>query len=403
MSYLFVNRQPLVLQRHEGKVDEYKTLPQFLKDGPLLADPVSEVVDVFDIRKKRDKFHFDTREMLVDSHDNPAALPGLTINGYGNDHIPALWSGYRSAITIDTLTGKLYKLKGIGFFGSIAGYITEEDHAYVNGGQFLRNTHYERKYSQQFNHVLREEGIEPVMEYAGTYKFPFRNRIGQVAASIMEVKGDTRLDELLYALERGVHGLDINTKGGYSLKFFPFYYELGLAIGQLKNLMDKSNMAWSDNTERTNAHIGNVVIYRADEQHLGIGFVDFDAAASRKEMSLSAFKKLQREENSNLRQSFLIGGVSFREVETVVIKYIPTDGCRVILQNGFIDGYAKKSKKVSNLIGKSLFDEVINLLPKPMPVNKKYAEYWDKAFERIRGRETPKIASYVRMARVSSL
>ena len=201
------------------------------------------------------------------------------------DYVLAYWSGMRSCITADLSTGQLYSLQGIAV-GDEPLVVEQGSDApfWVLGGQFLRSAYNERYYSHKFNNILADNGIEPVMEYVGLYKLPVRVKRKQLATSIIRVLGDTRLDEFFYALEhdawnsRAFAERDYPKISQFIAEATSFYKDIGYIVGQLKRLMELNDQSWSDNPQRTNAHIGNIVLYKADEQNLGVGFVDFDAS-----------------------------------------------------------------------------------------------------------------------------
>jgi|GEM_PF-2021558 len=282
-----------------------------------------------------------------------------------NDTIlPALWSGYRSALVKDPATKELYRLKGIAFTDPPIVH-RGKDYKRIWGGQTLRNAKFEKKYSDLFNRTLVEHNIEPVMNVVGIYTFPIRVDREQLATSVIHVKGDTRLDELIYALETEYRNLLTipKTKERESLeKLLPALYSTaGFMVGQLKSLMDESGQSWSDNSQRSNAHIGNVVLYPDnDGSGVGVGLVDFDASCERKEMSPKKLSRLQRSEYKNLRQGANEGLITFREPLNVRkdTSYSFADA----YADGFEIGYLRDTVLGANgkkaTIGSALWEEI---------------------------------------------
>lgn len=363
-SRLLVRRDPLYLAENFGTVESIREMPVSLSKCPLTISP-----EVLGIRSSRDD--------LLKIKDNRIVTLDCP-----NGTIPGVWSGYRSCLTLDTLTGNLYKLKGAAVteIPSDKNYKKDEP-LYIEGGQFLRNAHNERVFSDRFNRVLADNGIEPTMEYVGLYKYPFRFRKHKIATSVILVKGDTRLDELMYALESEAHWslgpagdegesyVSVNIRNRkreqnklrFHQQLFFLYKDIGYIVGQLKALMDRSNQSWSDNPKRTNAHIGNVVLYQADEDNIGVGLVDFDASCDRRDMSKKDLSKQQLHEYNSL-----VYGEHLTEVSSarpIGLYYYPRlhFDLRTVFINGFLNGYAK-SKRIKNTIETERINELKKII-----------------------------------------
>ncbi|MEK6974136.1 MAG: hypothetical protein AABW41_02790 [Nanoarchaeota archaeon] len=276
--------------------------------------------------------------------------------------IPGLWSGYRSSLVYDPTTKKLYRLKGISLNPENPEIKRFEDGFFwIIGGQKLSNVETEREMSDAFNKVLGNHGIEPVMEYRGLWKFsrPEKGsrkiRETRPAASIYEVLGDTRLDEFMLIFENllgsKISPNSVLTRNGELLlnSALWLYYRMGFAVGELKKLMDVNNQTWSCDSERTNAHIGNIVLYNGSDR-FRIGLVDFDASLHRK--TAGSIKYLQKREYNTLLESFRRGPVSIREIQMIVpsagLAFMPE--LREAAASGFIKGYESSLKNVSNHI-----------------------------------------------------
>ncbi|HLD78973.1 MAG TPA: hypothetical protein VJA18_00260 [Candidatus Nanoarchaeia archaeon] len=361
-SRLLVRRDPLYLvECLDGTVERIRDMPAFLSESPLSIYP-----ELFEIRSSRD-------DLLKIKDDKIVTLD------CPNGTIPGVWSGRRSCLTIDSVTGNLYKLKGVAVAVIPGNQDYEEDEPlYLEGGQFLRNAHNERIFSDRFNRVLADNGVEPTMEYVGYYKSPFRVRRHKIAASVIRVKGDTRLDELMYALEFEAYFQTTNTrelKAHFSLQLSQFYWDIGFVVGQLKKLMDKSDQSWSDNPERTNAHIGNVVIYPAEENNLAIGLVDFDASCDFRDKSKEDLLQQQNEEYGSLLASSIDKVASARAIGLYYYPQLKFPALRFNFGIGFMAGYeARKFVKRSIEAGRlQELKDLINFgkIPRPRLVKKK--------------------------------
>ncbi|MEK6939200.1 MAG: hypothetical protein AABX31_00580 [Nanoarchaeota archaeon] len=363
-SKLLVRRDPLYLAEClDGTVENIREMPSFLSQSPLSIPP-----ELLNIRSSRDDL-LKTRDDIV-TLDCP---PGT---------VPSVWSGRRSALTIDPRTKNLYKLKGV----AIAELSQDEKYyengaLYLEGGQFLWNAHNERIYSDRFNKILADNGVEPVMEYVGFYKSPFKVRGHKIAASIIRVKGDTRLDELMYALEAEAYFQTTYTEGQkaeLTTQLGYFYKEVGYIVGQLKRLMDRGNQTWSDNPKRTNAHIGNIVVYPTDEKNLMIGLVDFDASCDGRDMSKKQLREQQIEEYRNIPKSTLEEVASARAIGLYYYPELKFSVSRFNFGLGFMAGYESKKiiKPTLEMSRLTELKELINAgkIPRPRLIHKKPVE-----------------------------
>jgi len=292
---LFIKRDPCPLIRREGKVEVIKSMPEFLKQGPYYAHP-----------RVRHHVLRRAKENLLEYDEERIEFPSSELYGVICDGPKALWSGWRSALVQDPETKELYRLKGISFLDKPE-VRKHGDALLVHGGQWAQNAQFEHSLSDRFNKVLQQEGIEPVMEHVGYYRYPIKTKGRKLAASIVRVKGDTRLDELLFVMENlAIKYIDKSSRLTYSQKdmFYQvlgdFYHEVGRAVGYLKQLMDKSGQTWSDNPERSNAHIGNVVLYQDVFEKVGIGLVDFDASCDKRDKTKSELADQQKAEYESI-------------------------------------------------------------------------------------------------------
>ncbi len=374
---LFVYRDPLYLKKRNGIVEPFRELPDFLGKSPL---------DV----KINSLFYYN--RFVFEGNLMPLHTSDREWNDLPEDkkHVPAYWSGFRSCVTADLSTGQLYRLKGMAVGNKPLIIDRGPDTPFmVYGGQFLRNAYNERDYSDKFNKVLADNGIEPVMEYVGLYKLPLRAKRKQLATSIIRVLGDTRLDEFFYALEYDAWYSRACAEKDYpKLRLFykearNFYQDIGQVVGKLKKLMDRGGLSWSDNPERTNAHIGNIVLYRVDEQNLGVGLVDFDASCDRREKSRMALLQQQQQEKTNIINSAAGHVISPRPFGNIFYQKRYCVGLRAAFGNGFIQGYISETKReISNKIGierlSSLLEKLEGLDCLAGKRNKKNSSYFNR-------------------------
>lgn len=215
--------------------------------------------------------------------------------------IPALWAGYRSVI-VDCGSGELYKLKGVTVNledPDTTMEICDKDPD-IFGGQYLYSSEYEQQMTDEFNKTLAKEGIEPAMQFKGYWNYKLKVNDKPLSASVIKIKGDTRLDEFMDAIEEILfQRIMLNTpnKQGQKIleKVVTLYQDIGFVVGRLKRLMNKNNQSWGSDPCRTNAHTGNVVLYTENDA-LRLGFVDFDASSSCKadKLSQQEIKELQK-------------------------------------------------------------------------------------------------------------
>lgn len=369
---LFVKREPLFLVEREGIVEKVTEIPEQLSKNPLIVEPVFN--SPYDHPS-----HYNEEDLLIRKpEDDPLAI--IQENRvqckvlYQGDVIsimavPAVWSGRRSCVTRDTKTDQLFRLKGVNFGDSPKIYRTGE-FTEVWGGNSLEEAEFERDYSDSFNSVLRDNNIKPVMEHVGFYIFPYgidaSNILGEknnVAASVIKVLGDSRLDELMYILETLYCNGELNgSKEEFERRIKRLYYDIGIITGRLKRLMDKNNQSWSDNAERSNAHIGNVVLYRDNEQ-IGFGLVDFDASSDLRDKTKKELKRQQQVEYNHIIDSAFQGRISFRQIGRNFNPSFVIEDFRKAFARGFKHGYAIKKGGISNKIEVGRLEELVSMLP----------------------------------------
>ena len=304
-----------------------------------------------------------------------------------------LWSGYRSAIVRDTNTKKIYKLKGVSLNPETPLPVSVGDGFRIAGGQKYANAHYEMDMLSRFNKTLENEGINPVITPIGTWKYPNLCKDSRPTASIFEIKGDTRLDELVFTIEGlMLRKMSISKKDYVSYKqeedFFTgmptkywvefektasrFFSQVGFAVGRLLNLMHKSGQSWSSISPdeqhlSSNSHWGNVVLYR-ENYDIRVGLVDFDVSCCKKDLSRSEMESVQKQDvsrfNSSLSSSRPISMRKMRAKPFRKKKYLVTcGGMRNSLRNSFANGYGVNwSGHCKNKVHSDYFMKLTNQL-----------------------------------------
>ena len=262
MNSLLVHRDPLYLVETKGKVEAVKQMPDFLSKAPLVAHPSHiheerswEFVNELFIKELALVVNYDKTILTEDRDPFDYCFKHKFVHNFPIKGVPALWSGWRSCIVKDPETQQIYRLKGITFTNPPK-LEKEKDHVTIEGGQREYSAENERIYSNRFNKFLREEGIEPTMDYLGRYIYPIKVNGEKLATSIMKIKGDTRLDELTDILELNIEVLkDIasSSKNRYYIesnmakileKTNQLYFDLGFIVGRMKRLMTRINMTW---------------------------------------------------------------------------------------------------------------------------------------------------------------
>src|SRR3989338_5397023 len=345
---LLGKRQSLYLKPTEGRVYAHQNVPDFLRKAPLVYDPF------------------------------PREDP---VRGY-----LAYWSGGRSCIVEDKESRRTFRLKGISFkeHSPKVEYDLSDDLILggdsdipyrIEGGQFLQSAKYEIAFCNRWNRVLREEGVLPVMQYRGRYHYPYAiAKKYKMDATLFEVAGDTRVDELMQEIEiifkqlsplfylhtekMRVEKIKMIVKYGRSL-----YRSLGFVSESFKKLMDRAGMTWGDSPQNTNAHHGNIVVYPADENHLGVGLVDFDASCDRSEFTQKQLRIQQHCERAEFTGNHLPEVAISGKYTYPYSKAFPMVELRKQFRRGFKEGYAQTFRKtLSNLVDREPYDELMRFL-----------------------------------------
>jgi len=312
---LLIKRDTTQLTKAEGRAELDSSVPKIFQTPRVV--PGFEV-NKFQERDSNDDLIIANREdyQEIDNHlqvTNTQRKMFIFKKNLEKLSVLGVWSGYRSVL-VSNGNGGLYRLKGISFDPENPHITKYDDGTYeVFGGQPLQSARFEKKMSDKFNKILKNEGIVPIMTCRGYWHYPTKVNRRKLAASVVEVQGDTRLDEFMFLIEnylsyrlnlkQGGQAVNVNYQGK---KLFcalgNLYSEMGFFTGRLKKLMDKNNQTWSADSDRSNAHIGNIVLYNGKDK-VKLGFVDFDASCDVNDFSKSKIKAMQKREYDTIINS----------------------------------------------------------------------------------------------------
>ena len=370
---LLIKRDGNHLVKTEGKVDVDADIPDYLR--------VPRVVSSEDITKQHNRSSSD--DLLIENEtDYKEIKEHLSFNPHLED-VPGLWSGYRSTILQDPTSKKWFRIKGVAldpYNPEIKEY--EDGGIKIIGGQGKQNVEYERVMSNKFNKTLENEGIEPVMKVRGMWRYPVLVKRVRPTASIVEIKGDTRLDELMLVTDglmsrkmyidsettdsdgNPVFHIGVLTPNGKKFRKSSrrLYQNIGFSVGRLKRLMDKNDQTWSSDSEQSNAHVGNIVVYNGTDK-LKVGLVDFDVSCDRRDFTKPELKALQKREYESIIGS-VEGTISPRQMSGLPFtgKIIFDPGVKKRFIKGFMKGYDSTSRTYTNEVDLGELQEVFELL-----------------------------------------
>lgn len=190
----------------------------------------------------------------------------------GKGAYPGLGSGARSGLL--EVGGRLLKIKGCG-----VAHAFEKDQDYTRrrtdlsspfGGQLLSNARRELELTHSLNEMLQQEGFPTAYQpraaivYDKLFKTDHTRTRQEMGASIMEVKGDTRVPELIE------FPFATNAEMAASIML-----RLGVQTGAMKRLT-QDKFSWY----APNAHMGNVLVW-SDQQHVWAYMADVDVSRIR--------------------------------------------------------------------------------------------------------------------------
>ncbi len=257
------------------------------------------------------------------------SLP-MAIGGYD----VGLQSGGRSALRF-LPDGKLLRIKGAEYCSQLELF---EDVPHGSSIEF-----YVQREIKNYT-LLRQCAPEELFAYTpiGWYDYGTEYRGEKVQAGLFLVKGDTRLDEILFLLA-GAEGLiaDAGLPDKRTSKFYRYFDEACFVLGRIAGIrlkqLDQTGIPWSRRTGNSNAHIGNMVVYDQNGETT-IGIVDFDAAGGfmkstkrKKEVISTQYAKILQDINEPV-------SLSSATDSSIHNQFYPRKGYSAAAQ-GFVEGY----------------------------------------------------------------
>ncbi|MBI4142062.1 hypothetical protein HY484_04005 [Candidatus Woesearchaeota archaeon] len=357
---LLVKRDPVILERCVGKAHVNTTVADELKHPYVIPQIEVTCPPVY--------------ASLADRLMTPDYADAFELNAMDNNQIEAVWSGYRCAIVRGS-NGKLYRLKGVAFNFENPDFETTDNGLVLFGGQPKYAVEFEQEMSDLFNQHLRKYGITPVMECKGYWEYPVKKKEFVAAASVIEVKGDTRLDEYMAviesAFERAVIPAKPNKKGLLVAKRIgQLYYDIGFVVGQLKRIMVKHEQTWGTDKGPSNAHTGNVVLCQ-DNYNVRIGLVDWDASCTTADFPSEKLAEMQLQEADIFMKTIVYDTQSLRKNAHCTFGYSTFDEpeypifcLRWKVRDGFIKGGLSRKIRDSTIKGipAERFAEITDLI-----------------------------------------
>ena len=383
MYRLFVRRDQTSLSYRTGRLEAVGTIPEFLQK-PLGYTPTACFHML--LMKELEERHSDCGSLSSDLLYHQLPIGKRKTNGFHrleDEKIPALRSGYRSCLVEDPEEKKIYRLKGVA---------ADERHTIINnnqetliiGGQLLREAMLEREYSEKFNALLRENGIDTIMEVLGYYVLPIKAEEKKLATTIMHVLGDTRLDELFYVIEAiysNIRGKKV--KEEFHKEAEKLYEEFGYSLGKLKRLMDTNNIRWSSYSNFSNAHTGNFVVFENASGNLQPGLVDFDGSSDWTVLSKTELDDLQRSEFNNIIKTAMSPEpISIHSIGIDYDQAVFNEQFRKRFVLGFERGH-ESSEDVRHDIDISALYNLYNFSPMPKKRRKQPVKNRDKKLDKI--------------------
>ena len=391
---LLIKRDTTVLVPAEGFAEG--DLPHFLKAPRIVPQYLVTELHKHDNDDLFLKEKKDLEEMTRHLNKTPGRIQ-FAFRGSEKLLLPALWSGRRSVLTKDPKNDGFFKIKGVATNLAKPKLKRFKDgNFWIDGGQKLESVEYERRMSEKFNSALKAHGLEPVMEYAGRWVYAAKAKGHDLAASIFHVKGDTRLDELMDILDTALT-LKVGLGARRKQKFidsnqlsrngrviygalYELYSDLGFAAGRLKKLLDTSGQAWSGDSGRSNAYIGNIVLYR-DGKYLQMGLVDFDSSWDMSDCTPRQLERLQKKERRTIIQSVNGISMSARPMFTSRYSHRYSTNLRDYFTIGFKEGYSSRREDYAASVRAMSLDCIVRALRSPESIFKEQDAAADSANE----------------------
>ncbi len=189
-------------------------------------------------------------------------------------------SGIRSAIIFDN--NKMYKIKGC----RPSEYTNPRTHESF-GSQTLSRAEWDVERTLELSEVFYQEGITYPLKPVGYFIYPFYFGSGEVSlkkkigyepltATIFEVKGDTRVDELIAWLEEDVAYSGVEKNIIEVPEIQNLFSKLNAFEGRLLRILHDAGYTWGSDVEISNAGLGNYVVFEENGKFL-LGIADVDS------------------------------------------------------------------------------------------------------------------------------
>ncbi|MFA5933104.1 MAG: hypothetical protein WCV81_02445 [Microgenomates group bacterium] len=200
------------------------------------------------------------------SNDVPDVLKQPMIRSEGG-LLKGYESGWRSGLIKSE--NQLYKIKSCRPVGGKRGNQPRGSHV-LSSAQFEADDMLERR------EVFLKNGFDYPLEPIGIWVYDHVKFNGESnAATLYRAKGDTRLDELIWWVERSPYEY---ASSEYASQLSYAFDELGYQTGKRLKSFHENNFSWDSSpvTKASNAHLGNIVIFPTDSGAAEVGMVDFD-------------------------------------------------------------------------------------------------------------------------------
>lgn len=211
-------------------------------------------------------------------------------------------SGKRSGLL--RVDEQLYKIKGCRPSSRACGFEPW-------GTQTFSLAQYEADKIAERREAFIREGVDYPLEPVGFWVYDDIQFKGEpTAATLYRAKGDTRLDEFLWWVEKQVPYKYLSTEIRGAL--LGIIEPIGVTTGQMLRFLHQNGFTWDsaykDNAP-SNAHTGNVVIFPDSQGYVSVGLVDFDNSITHHQLDVDenediSPEKIQEHDYQNLRGWF---------------------------------------------------------------------------------------------------
>ncbi len=333
---------------------------------------------------KCSRVRLDEVDGVVESYssDNPFSEP-LMKHPIGR--LGGYVSGGRSAVA--EIDGGFYKIKGCGYGSDGVDFkkrwVYEEAGDEQPLGSMTRTQAMkELDNIRMVNEIFRHNGIRSCARPVARFDYNQNEWDEGVSAAIFEIESDLRADTFLFNLNRML--FDGQLSNGGALKGFLdddrvlmefeindkdlensvgiFYEQFGRLTGNLLGYLHKNGLCWGvANANRTQSHLGNVIVYDLGGHNLMLGLTDFDRIIA---PSGEPFKQNKTEEKNDMIKH-LVYPILFSHMDGKTqlpkVPEIP-ESCKVALKTGFEEGYEGDSFEPVNFGYSDRINESVRLV-----------------------------------------